>query len=178
MGLCVLPGPHSPITIMITLQLAIDHLKYDAATGYFYWIPGKGKFGWDYDKPAGRTEHDGYIVIRIKGNRITGHRLAWLMTYGYLPMQNLDHKNGNKADNRISNLRLATSSQNLHNKPKTKANKSGIKGVSWDRHRQKWLAQLQVQWKNHNLGLFNSKEAAANAVQAFRNFKLGEFAHH
>jgi hypothetical protein len=163
---------------MITLQFALDRIHYNSSTGLFYWLPKKGPFGWDYNKPAGRFDHDGYVVIRMGGKRITAHRLAWLITYGVFPEKYLDHANGNKADNRIQNLRLATASQNLHNRPKTKSNTSGIKGVSWCKTHKKWVAQLRVDNKDFHLGRFSTIQAAKEAVQDFRNHKLGEFSHH
>jgi hypothetical protein len=74
-----------------------------------------------------------------------------------------DHINGNKLDNRKSNLRQANFSQNNCNKSKTSNNSSGYKGVSWHKKSEKWRADIKINKKQTSLGLFNCKETAAVA---------------
>lgn|SRR3990167_633540 len=87
-----------------------------------------------------------------------------------------DHINGNKLDNRKSNLRLCTMMENMRNRNKTSTNKSGYKGVYFEEYTGKWKAQIKYGNKNHNLGRFEKLKDAAKAynMAAIENF--GEFA--
>ncbi len=73
-----------------------------------------------------------------------------------------DHINGYTLDNRRSNLRPATHSQNMHNSKKPKHNTSGYKGVSLHKPANKWRADIQVNGTKMFLGLFNTAEQAYN----------------
>lgn len=93
------------------------------------------------------------------------------------PIEDIDHINRNRLDNRKSNLRLATRSQNLFNRPKQKNNKSGFKGVTFDKYRLKWIAQCCLNGKLHHLGRFEWKKDAAEAYNKFVSEQVGEYAH-
>ena len=71
-----------------------------------------------------------------------------------------DHINGDKLDNRRANLRHATQSQNQHNRTAYKTNKTGLKGVSFDKVSQKWKAQISLNGKKIALCLHETPEAA------------------
>lgn len=88
----------------------------------------------------------------------------------------VDHKSGNKLDNRRSNLRLATHSQNLCNRGPQKNNTSGLKGVSWVAPRGKWLAQICFRGVHKNLGRYPTKELAAAAYAKAAEQMHGTFA--
>ncbi|HEU4344816.1 MAG TPA: HNH endonuclease [Candidatus Binatia bacterium] len=87
----------------------------------------------------------------------------------------VDHINGDGLDCRKTNLRLATRSQNQHNKTKYKRNKSGFKGVCWHRASDRWLAQIRVDAKNIYLGVFATPEEAARAYDVAAQKHHGEF---
>jgi hypothetical protein len=91
--------------------------------------------------------------------------LAWFYYYGEWPIRDLDHHNGNPQDNRISNLRLSTTSQNGMNRGPQKNNTSGLKGVVWDKARNKWAARIKINQKMINLGRFDCPAAASFAYQ-------------
>ena len=88
--------------------------------------------------------------------------MAFLYVNGSMPV-GVDHKNQIKADNRWRNLRESNQSINAKNMPMNKANTSGINGVSWNKVRRKWVAQISIDGKQFNLGGFNSKKDAATA---------------
>jgi hypothetical protein len=111
-----------------------------------------------------RSDKDGYMLARIEGNSIRAHRICWVMYHGQLPANQIDHINGNPADNRICNLREATSQQNSHNKHRANKNSSsGVQGVQWDESRNKWRAWIGVDRKNVFLGRFDSLQEATEA---------------
>lgn len=87
-----------------------------------------------------------------------------------------DHANGDGLDNRRSNLRAATPSQNSANQRRSSRNTSGYKGVGWYARTSRWRAYLGTGGKQHHLGYFGSPEAAARAYDAAARAQWGEFA--
>ena len=124
---------------------------------------------------AGTHESNGYRRICIDGKNYRYHRLVWLYTYGVWPIEHIDHINGDPSDNRIINLREATSAQNNRNKLIRFDNKSGFKGVCLDRRRGKWLAQCTIDKNYHFLGYYASAKLASVAYESFTKIAYGEF---
>lgn len=112
------------------------------------------------NKPDSTT---GYIKLSIAGKQVYSHRVAWFLFFGEEPKVGIDHVNQIKTDNRISNLRLASKSENGRNTKLPRDNTSGVIGVSWSKISQKWRAYISVEGKQHHLGLFDSKEDAISA---------------
>ena len=116
---------------------------------------------------AGAINKCGYRHIKIDGHVYYAHRLAWLHFHGRWPDDMIDHINGDRADNRICNLREATNSQNMQNTGKPSTNKSGHKGVCWDKCRQKWAVEIRINGYKIHLGRFYTIEnALAHYAQA------------
>ena len=115
-------------------------------------------------------------MIWFQGRQQLEHRVAWFLHYGEWPCRQIDHVNGNRSDNRIANLRLATNSENVCNRGKPKNNTSGFKGVSWNSGRRAWLATIRRKGSNKNLGYFATREAAADAYNRAALKYHGEFA--
>ena len=88
----------------------------------------------------------------------------------------VDHINSDSLDNRRSNLRVCTVSQNNMNSAIGRNNKSGYKGVSWDKTNKKWRAGIKAKGKSVSLGSFNSKKDAARAYNEAAKKAYGEFA--
>lgn len=106
----------------------------------------------------------GYIQVYLNGRYYKGHRIAWEMTYGEIPEgYEIDHINHIRSDNRLCNLRLVSKSENQRNLSKYKNNTSGVTGVSWDKSKNKWVAQIHVNRKHINLGRFDNPLDAAAA---------------
>jgi len=111
---------------------------------------------------AGTLAHNGYIVVMTEGRLTPAHRIIWEIFNGSIPKgKEVDHINGNKSDNRIENLRLATRSENLLNRKKARDNTSGFIGVSFDKERSKWQAKIQIDGKLIFFGRFSCPTAAA-----------------
>lgn len=87
----------------------------------------------------------------------------------------VDHKNGNKLDNRKKNLRICKHSQNSKNKAVNKNNKSGIVGVYWNNRCGKWVAEIKVDYKRISLGYFDDINEAADARRKAEIKYFGEY---
>ena len=87
-----------------------------------------------------------------------------------------DHINHDTLDNRDENLRIATPSENQHNRVVPSNNKSGFKGVSWHNQRNKWRADIQISGKGKYLGLFSTPDAAFAAYCMAAKQLHGDFA--
>lgn len=147
-----------------------EELNYDPASGRFSWKKEPG------------TISNGYRLLRVNQKNMWAHRVAWLLATGEDPEGKVvDHINGNRLDNRIDNLRLATYSQNSANAKRHSRNTSGLKGASRVKKNGKWTGRWQAsityQRRQINLGYFDTKEEAHAAyLEAARSLQ-GEFAH-
>ena len=144
----------------LTAETLRGLLDYDPETGEFRWRVNRGnriKVG----AAAGTVSSNSYAVIKINGMPFKAHRLAWLHFHGVWPEHQIDHIDENKSNNRISNLRDVPQSMNQHNaiKPR-KDGTSGYRGVSWDKGKTRWRAQIEVNGQKQYIGLFDTPEAA------------------
>lgn len=149
-------------------------LSYDPATGEFRWSNSRrnGAAG----RLAGTIGKGGYRFIAVCGKRCRAHRLAWLWMTGAWPTNELDHINGNPADNAWSNLREATRVENCRNRAETKRSKTGVAGVYWDGGRNRWSAFIGLNGRSLPLGRFDSLEAAQAARVTAERQHYGAFA--
>jgi hypothetical protein len=105
------------------------------------------------------------------------HRIAWLFAYEEDPSEkHIDHINGDRSDNRICNLRLATHKQNACNQRKKNDTTSAYKGVSWYKRKRKWVAQIGIDGRSTHLGYFHDELAAHMAYCQAAQKHFGEFA--
>lgn len=151
-----------------------DLIDYNHDTGVFTWRAARP--GCRSGDECGRVNTSGYLEIGFLGKLHHAHRLAFLYMTGEMPLQSVDHINRNKLDNRWVNLRLASQSQNMANVVVRPNNTSGFPGVTWDKDRQKWRAQIRVAGKKTNLGRFADFDDAKAAVSAAARDQWGEFA--
>lgn len=119
---------------------------------------------------------NGYLLGSVMGERMFAHRVAWALHMGRWPEHYIDHINGNRKDNRISNLREATHGQNLCNQGAYANNTSGYKGVSWNRVNKRWQAKIRVNSKLLHVGEFTCPKEAHNAYCEAAKKHHGEFA--
>ena len=178
-------NPMEPDTMakqdLITLAQMREILDYNSKTGAFLWKARADRSkSWNSafaGTAAGWVDKKGYIIITI-GVDYRAHRIAWLLAKGKWPPPELDidHRNRDKGDNRIENLRIATRTQNNANANLRSNNRSGAKGVSWDKVREKWTVRTRVGGKYCYLGRFDEFD---DAVEAYRRAVIkahGEFA--
>ena len=147
---------------MLTQENVRELFDYDPETGIFtrlVRVSGAKGVG----SVVGCRNGDGYLRVRIKGPLYFLHRLAFLYMNGYLPENQVDHKNGVVADNRWENLREVSRSCNMQNQRLSNANNSGYTGVSWDKRDEKWHAQIKINKKTIHLGLYKTATEAAIA---------------
>lgn len=120
----------------------------------------------------------GYLCVDVNRKSYRAHRIVFAMVNGRWPCGDVDHKDGNRANNRPSNLREATRSENLRNQKIRPDNKSGFKGVSFYSKGKKWRSYCNVGRKQIHLGYFDSLSEAVEAARAGREKHHGEFARH
>lgn len=179
----------------LTVEDIRRFLHYDPDTGRFWWkirsydtFYGSKKIQRDRGKVwnqrfAGRraftSQSLGYLVGAITGCKVYAHRVAWMHYHGEAIPEGMlvDHINGDKMDNRISNLRLVTRQQNIHNKP-GRGGTSQYKGVQWNRAARKWTAAIRHAGKTRYLGLFALEEDAAARYNQEAELLQGEYAYH
>lgn len=150
-----------------------SRLEYDKETGLFIRIKNVSGNKGGVGNVAGNIGDEGYIVINFRGKKKKAHRLAWLYMTGEWPEKDVDHMNGDRADNRWINLRAADDSINAQNQRKASSNnKSGYLGVSQKGNRFK--ASIRSEGKRIYLGLFDTAIIAHEAyVEAKRKLHPG-----
>jgi len=111
---------------MLTKKQLQGEVYYDRNTGYFFRIKPKGK---NVNCPCGSVDRFGYISVSIKGRNYPAHKLVILYCYGFMPLKVVDHLDGNRTNNKASNLRACSHSTNSRNATLRKDNKTGVSGA-------------------------------------------------
>jgi hypothetical protein len=164
-------------------------LRYEPDTGKLFWkerplsmFPSPRHQGSWNTRYAGREalielHPSGYLRGRVFNRVYYAHRVVWATVHGLWPDAHIDHINGDKADNRLVNLRAATQQQNNRNTGKRKDNASGFKGVCFHLRSKKWMASISIGGsKSTYLGLFDTPEEAHAAYCSAAQKHHGEFA--
>jgi hypothetical protein len=151
-------------------------LNYDPDTDHFTWRvnrPTPRQIG----KRAGSLKKNGYRSIHLTPYSWSEHRLAWLYVHGEWPRGFIDHINHEPGDNRISNLRVATVSQNVAHTRVPPKNKHGLRGIWFDPSMKStpWCATIRMNGKANFLGMYATAEEAAAAYKAAAERVHGEF---
>lgn len=136
-------------------------LHYDPETGAFRWLIDRRRT--KAGDIAGSRRRDGYVSISCAGSSYVAHRLAWLYMHGSWPELDVDHKDGDRANNAFDNLRQASDSQNAQNRAVRIDSSSGIPGVGWHKGKGRWQAKIGVNGRRIFLGSFRTAEEACAA---------------
>lgn len=156
----------------ITQKRLREVLHYNPATGLFHWKVSRG--GVTKGGVAGRVHDNGYVRISVDKKRYYAHRLVFLFMEGEFPPEQVDHINMHRADNRWSNLRKASVSENMHNRNIRRHSSVGVKGVS--KNKSGYSARIRVDKNSIYLGNFKTKEEAGRIYAKAANDLLGKFA--
>lgn len=154
-----------PLPSVEELKLWFD---YNAETGALIWRSLKGIDGRPntryVGKDAGLIQKDGYRYVWCLKQNFLAHRIIWKMVTGTDPKEEIDHKNGARADNKWLNLREASHGENNHNVPCKRHSRSGIKGVGLVKGG--WVARIRKDGVQYRLGVFDNQQAAIAAHNA------------
>jgi hypothetical protein len=160
-------------------EFVLSILSYDPETGDLTWKHRTDMPNFWNARYAGKTagcpHNMGYTRIRINEISYLAHRLIWLIVTGIWPDKQIDHINGIRSDNRLINLRKASSSNNNANK--TLKNATGYKGVSkWEKDGLVYYnARVTKDYKTRSLGYFKTPEEAYKAYCKAASDTHGEF---
>ena len=128
------------------------------------------------DMVVGSLSQKGYLQFQLHDKFYKVHRVIWTLHHGEIPEGlEIDHKDKNRLNNLISNLRLATTSQNAMNKAKPSTSVGVLKGTTYHAASGKWRAQIQENGKRKHLGTFNSEMEAHLAWKQAATLAHGDF---
>jgi hypothetical protein len=148
-----------------------EMFSYDPLNGHLYWRQ-RDSIRKSTRLPAGGIRQTGYRAISIRYKRYLHHRLVWSWFYGDIPAgYQIDHKDRNKANDRIDNLRLATPAQNNINQGVRADSKSKYTGIHWYKTKQKWQVYTTIKGVRKHLGYYQDLDSAVKA----RNKALHSF---
>jgi hypothetical protein len=159
---------------MLTQDLLIEMFDFDPETGWFTNRYSRGRAA--AGSRAGSETGHGYRRIIIGYNKYYEHHLAWLYVNGVWPDE-IDHVNGDRSDNKISNLRVCSRSENNFNR-EDGTGISGLKGAYLNKRNLKWISQIQLGGQVKHLGTFETPEEAHEAYKKACEKIAGDFAYH
>lgn len=156
----------------LTLSRLHELIEYVPETGLFFWRKSSGRC--KAGTLAGTEGGNGYLQISIKKHRNYLHRIAWFYMTGEWPKDDIDHLDGNRSNNRWSNLREATRTINMQNRRSVAANKTSCSLLGAYKTRKHWLSKIRVDGGNIHLGVFDTaEEAHAAYIEAKRRLHPG-----
>lgn len=145
-------------------------LRYDATSGKLYWLPRVGDPGTVgafnlrcAGREAFRIGAHGYLIGVINQRGVRAHRVVWALVYGEWPRGEVDHIDGNKTNNTLSNLRVVSHAVNQRNQRRPSHNSSGVIGVSWHKDKKRWCAHIKREGRQVALGSYRQFEEAVVA---------------
>lgn len=128
-------------------------LRCDPDQGKIFWLAPHRNAG---KEALGSLDKFGYKRGAVSGVGLRAHRVIWLLHYGTWPSGEIDHIDGDVANNKISNLREVNRSENMRNRTRHSNNKSGCAGVVWHKFTKKW----QVMVCNKYIGVYEDLDEA------------------
>lgn len=156
----------------LTQDRVLELFQYDPESGILY--RKKSRSGVSAGPAGCKSTALGYIIIGIDGGKYYAHRVIWLYIHGKMPNE-VDHINGVRDDNRLSNLREADSSSNKANRGIRPDNRSGLKWVGFHPQSGKWRARVRKNGAVADGGLHATPELAHQAALVLATKLHGEF---
>jgi hypothetical protein len=151
---------------MLTAELLREIARYEPETGEFFRRIDAPRGAFKVGDRMGRTHPEGYRLIKIRGRDFKAHRLAWLYVHGEWPIDEIDHINGQRGDNRIANLRDVPKATNQQNQKAQRNTATGILGVT--RKGAGFQARLRFNNERHYVGYFKTLDEACAAYLALK----------
>ena len=126
---------------------------------------------------CGYVAPHGYRAFKVGSKMLLTHRVIWYLYYNSWPPEGkiLDHINGDKLDNRVENLRLATQSQNGANRKDQINNTSGYRGVHFVTKDKVWRATIKINNKTKSLGRYQTAQEASEVYELAADLLFGEY---
>lgn len=152
-----------------------DCISYNPYTGVLTWSTRVNN-SVSVGQTLGTRHNKGYLFFRLNKKFYFCHKVAWFLHYGCWPSGEIDHINGDKSDNRITNLRDVTHLQNMCNTPSRQKTSSKYKGVHIIKTTGKWRATLWNGCSKLHLGVFSCEKEAALAYDTEARKVFGEYA--
>lgn len=143
---------------MITKEQAEERFFYFSDTGELF-----DRMTGDIAGRVEKNRNTSYRKMYAFGKTLRAHQIVWVIFYGVWPDGEVDHRDGDGLNNRISNLRCGTRSQNQRNQRPGKRNKSGFVGVWWEERSRLWRSLIWVDGKRKNVGGFKRLKHAVAA---------------
>ena len=163
---------------MLTLERVNELLRYEPGSGKLFWKKTTTNRITAGSEAGTICDTTGYRQIQIDKKLYGAHRIVMFMhNKDFDKSKQIDHINHNKDDNRLENLRVVSSAENMRNQSKLNTNKTGITGVYFNKSRNKFIAQIKVSHQVYYLGCYNTLEEAA-AAREEANIKYGFHENH
>lgn len=147
----------------ITQERLKELVYYNSETGIFTRIKRTSNSTKVGDIAGSINKCNGYSEFHLDSKKYSAHRLVWLYVYGRFPSHQIDHIDHNRSNNRLSNLREVTQSENNKNLSLRKLNKNGCTGIYWCNTYKKWHARINVDGKSIHIGYFANKDEAISS---------------
>lgn len=158
--------------IELDIDLLKEHVNYNSETGKLTWA--KNFFKTKVGKEIGCVSQYGYRKVTFKGKTLFGHRIAWAIYYGEQPPEIIDHKNGDRLDNRIVNLRASGHEHNSENQRCAMKSNNTSKYLGVSNFNGRWRAKIKANGKYIFLGYHDTEELARDAyIKAKRELHKG-----
>ena len=173
----------------LTVEELWLNVRADPETGKLWWRrPLRSQFQSDKlwrislarrtNREALSSPHSaGYLHGKINGHPLFAHVAMFALVHGVWPSGQIDHIDGNRTNNRISNLRDVSASDNQRNQSRRSTNRSGFTGVHWHAQSKSWRAQIRHDGRTVSLGCFKTISEAARA-RAKANVRFGYHENH
>ena len=162
-----------------TVEELHTYLTCDPLSGSVFWRQSvEGAMPW-FRRVAGKpafcsVNSDGYLSGRLRGKYLLSHHVVYAMSTGAWCDGALDHVDGNRQNNAISNLRQASVTENNRNRRPAKGKR--FVGVTWNKRQQQWRASIEICGTKVFLGVFPSEEQAAEAFDRAALVRSRQFA--